>query len=531
MNKSLLFILLCPFFLLVGCTEENFEVVPEETFTPWELAEITRADIGYNNNEELVYLASLQGIVNRNRPEIFLHSGDIYTKWIEEMKQAGYTFKRRTLKEITALYLNRAKGYILVDDELKNTYIAASLAGIYDAVILTEKLAAFTPYNKLPMLADVRDKDEAWLADFIEQNASSFNLTAIVNYDAFPFTMIDYAIANKYPCCNNQKSDGVALQKLYSLIDPNSPHYGFSVPYDDERRDVIFGCETNGIYTVPGINTMSMSVLSSIQLPEVEVTHEDPVLPNQESAHYVTIVFSDGDNTSYLLDLFTRDTYITHPQVADVPISWMYAPTIQNNMRPVHNWYLKNLPEGHCYIGALSGAGYTFPSHHKYVDDYFGISNNMLKECNMDYMVLMDDVDEFDGESEQSYETFMKKNIQYLPDVKGFFYVNYLGYSRWSGKSFKVDGKPVVSFRYFMNVIENFYNQPRTPEEIAQDLNENASRDISSMDAYSAIIVHVNAPSSYDMNDILSFKEMLNDDVLIVNADQFFELIQSNVKD
>lgn len=50
------------------------------------------------------------------------------------------------------------------------------------------------------------------------------------------------------------------------MLKPNSPHYGWGVPYNLERMDVRFGCEHNGVYTVPGINTMSLSILSSKQL-------------------------------------------------------------------------------------------------------------------------------------------------------------------------------------------------------------------------------------------------------------------------
>lgn len=76
----------------------------------WDLIEITRAEVGNSNYEELLYLASLAGLVNRSSPEIFLHSGQAYVKWMTEMKASGYTFTKKSLSEITSLFLNRAKG-------------------------------------------------------------------------------------------------------------------------------------------------------------------------------------------------------------------------------------------------------------------------------------------------------------------------------------------------------------------------------------------------------------------------------------
>ena len=259
------------------------------------------------------------------------------------------------------------------------------LQALQECLILTADLASKAPYNSLQKLADVRDKDEAWLADYIKQHSSQFNLNAIVNNASFPWTMVDFAIANRYPWCSNAKSDGTVLQKLYYMLKPNSPHYGWGVPYNLERMDVRFGCEHNGVYTVPGINTMSLSILSSKQLKPYDRPASPVEVPARTGVHYATIVFSDGDNTSYMLDLFSRNTYISHPRAHEIPLTWMYPPTLRTNMVPVHNWYQKNLPATNCYVGALSGAGYTFPSHHEFVADYFRMTNGMLKDCGMHY--------------------------------------------------------------------------------------------------------------------------------------------------
>lgn len=508
----------------------DFSGAEVEEDTPsenWDLIEITRAEIGNGNYAELLYLASLAGIVNRERPTIFLHSGQIYAKWMDEMRASGYTFSKRSLAQITERFLNKARGYVLVDDAFEKTYIAASLAGVLDAVILTGGLASTAPFDTLPQLADVRDKDESWLADYVERNAGLFDLNAIVNNDAFPWTMVDFAVANRYPWCSNAASDGAALERLYYLVNPNSPHYGWGVPYGSERLDVRFGCEHNGIYTVPGVNTMSLSVFSSKQVKPCDRPAAASELPDRTDVHYAAVMFSDGDNTSYMLDLFSRSTYISHPRAGEMPLTWMYPPTLRTNMVPVHNWYQKNLPATNCYVGALSGAGYTFPSHHEHVGEYFRKTNDMLKDCGLEYMVVMDDADVFGGSAADSYETFMKRHASLLPDVRGFLYMNYLGYAKWQGAGFFVGDVPVVSFRYLMKRDDKFA-EPHTPETIAAALNA-APRDATSLDGYSAIVVHVNAPSNYTVDDMLAFAGMLDDGVVLVNAAQLLELIRRNV--
>lgn len=156
------------------------------------------------------------------------------------------------------------------------------------------------------------------------------------------------------------------------------------------------------------------------------------------------------------------------------------------------------------------------------------MTNGMLKDCGMQYMVLMDDAELFTGSSAGSYETFMKRHTGNLPDMKGFLYMNYLGYAKWQGAYFFAGDAPVVSFRYFMKNDDKF-TEPHTPETIAAALNS-APRDINSIDAYSAIVVHVNAPSSYTVEDMLAFKNLLNENIVLVNTEQFLELIRKNVK-
>ena len=51
-------------------------------------------------------------------------------------------------------------------------------------------------------------------------------------------------------------------------------------------------------------------------------------------------------------------------------------------------------------------------------------------------MVLMDDAELFTGSSAGSYETLMKRHTGNLPDMKGFLYMNYLGYAKWQGAYF-----------------------------------------------------------------------------------------------
>ena len=91
-----------------------------------------------------------------------------------------------------------------------------------------------------------------------------------------------------------------------------------------------------------------------------------------------------------------------------------------------------------------------------FVADYFRMIEWNVKDCGMQYMVLMDDAELFTGSYAGSYETFMKRHTGNLPDMKGFLYMNYLGYAKWQGAYFFAGDAPVVSFRYFMKNDDKF---------------------------------------------------------------------------
>jgi hypothetical protein len=160
-----------------------------------------------------------------------------------------------------------------------------------------------------------------------------------------------------------------------------------------------------------------------------------------------------------------------------------------------------------------------------------------MKECGLEYLVVMDNGTDTAGDREIAFSgtegttvrSRFVNNMQYLPDVKGIFYMNYVEYSTYQGRCFFLDGIPIVSFRYLLfdgRVTNQTFREPPT---LAVSLNA-ASRDVTKIDAYSAVICHVNDPSLYDVNRIVDeVLPLLNNDVVIVDARQFLELIKKNV--
>lgn len=138
-----------------------------------------------------------------------------------------------------------------------------------------------------------------------------------------------------------------------------------------------------------------------------------------------------------------------------------------------------------------------------------------MTSAGLDYLVVMD-FPEFETEEKE----VLNHMLEYMPDVKGLFYMDYTDYAKCKGNAYFIDDKPVVSFKYRLWL-------PMDPmEKIAKKINQ-APRDAGSLDGYSAVVVHA---WSYDMDDVARFKEMLDDDVIIVGAHDFMNLINKNIK-
>jgi hypothetical protein len=465
--------------------------------------------------EELVYIASLQGLVAKKDAKIFIEYRE-NSFWYEPYEKLGYKFVSCNIDEMTKIFLSRAKGYVLCD--MESITVAATLAGPMNAVVVPEVLLTkYTYFDKMKQLYDVRGKDEEWLLEYVKANLSKFNLDAIVqNNPDVPFTMIDYAIANNHICAVGRDKPDL-VRAFYSLIKPNNPRIGWGTPYKHELQDVGLAAEY-GLYTLPGANTVNMSFFSKAKADAPKLKFEDIPLPDVKGkgVHYVMIMMSDGDNMNYTLSgMVQSQKYILNPNCAGIPMNWMYSPSMQSMCPGPHTWYATSLPRYNYLIGGVSGMGYTFPSEQKHLDEFCIKTNAAMKASGLDYCVIMD---RKDFRTEQ--KDILKGMLAKMPDVKGLYYMDYSGYDKWKGDYYKIDGRPVISFRHRLWL-------PKFPlEDIAAKINA-SSRNPEELDAYSAVVVHA---WSYTMDDVARFIELLNDDVVLVNGSQFMELINKNVK-
>ena len=468
---------------------------------------------------ECLLLSSLQGLIAKKYPELYLSINANKDIWVKELiKYGAMVSYTQDWEGIYRQYSDRTKGCILVDTE--SISIGASLAGPNECVLITEDLISFALAANLPVFLDLRGKDEEWLFNQVMLDSSLYNLNAILQSTGkVKVALVDFAIANNYILINGINNPDL-VEKFYALITPNSPRFGWGSPYSHEIEDVSLGSK-NGLFTVPSGNTMNLSFLQKISVPLPREELIGTGLPLEEvsesdSFHYVTIMMSDGDNLNwYLNGMAESGKYYGSPLRGSFPVSWMIPPNLYGWAPLVANYYYSNRTINDYFIGSVSGQGYTYPSIHKNLDEFSRITGASLRASKLSYLTVMDI-----GDFNTVEPIILGEMIDEMPELKGIFYMDYSNYAKWGGKIFFSHNIPIVSFRYRLWLPMDSW------QNIAGRLC-GAKIDPASENGYSAIVVHA---WSYSLAEVADFISGLSPEIKVVDPVTFFRLIEENVK-
>ena len=464
--------------------------------------------------DEAPTLSSIQGLLAREGIRIYIQEKDNF--WKDRIiSESVNTTEVGSLEEAYGLFEKKLKKYVLCD--YSNFAVGATVATSLDAFVVTERILELYPYmrKKSEMVFDVRGKDEYWLLEYVKSNIDKYSLDAITQHNSKrPAALIDLAIAKRYICTVCEDNPEL-MKEFYSLIRPNSPKFGFGTPYHNELKDVALGASF-GLYTVPTANTMNLSFFSQTAAVESQKPAEK-FWDGKDSSnvHHVMIMMSDGDNLNWTIGgCISNRKYMGNEACGNYPLNWMYPPEAMNVAGFVHNYYMNNRPKYNYFIGAVSGQGYTYPSVHRNLADFSGKAAESFLKAGLDYCVIMDTLD---FRTEQ--KTVLSEMLSHMPGLKGIYYMDYGNYAKWKGDSYLIGNIPVHAFRYRLWL-------PMDPlEEIAEKIN-NSPTDPNSLDSYSSVVVHA---WSYGIDDVVRFISLLDDDVRLVNADEYMKLLSKNV--
>jgi hypothetical protein len=276
--------------------------------------------------EDLMTATTLQGLVNRTTPQIFLDyraynedprysNIDDDAEYLELLEDKGRTLVRTTLDELLVKFVDHYKG-VIVGDCFATNYsenVATSLAGVLDGVYMTE-----ARYNK--MKSEIK-KDVLFRLDNRFKSSIDAYMWLWNTYgDQFSRTVLfhtssaaeseghitracrDYAVMSRgFAFCTTDVEtleDYDFYMSIFAACAPNTAVIGRGGGCFPEF-EMFQICGQFAKYFTYGFSTPNMSLFNSLEVGELKQKAPAEITELESDTVYVTFDISEGDNLSW----------------------------------------------------------------------------------------------------------------------------------------------------------------------------------------------------------------------------------------
>ena len=481
-----------------------------------------------SNNEKLLVL-SLQGLANKNKPNIFLDI-DNYLDYVDEPYQ--YISIENALKK----YKNYYNGSILYNYEigLIDMNIASSLSGILDAVILDKEL--YRKYN-IDIIKDITDLT----GDYIDKQEKIFDkykhlfkkdglIHQVTTKDVCHITLRDHGISNEWFCFYTGETEKAKTfrNKVLNWANKNIAIYGWTTDEIDFVNDI----SQYGDYVIPSDWSCNHSYLNKFK--EIKIKQKGVQIKsdlNNPNKHYLTIVVSDGDNVQWLeRDFSTTSTFGQRIKTnEDYILNFTIAPSLAISS-PMVLQKIYNLGKNNYFVSGVSGAGYMNPCQfpEQYLDEFCAKTSDLFDKCDLSIVTLLDNL-QYMTNVGHTIDKFAKfGNI-----IGGIYEIDPTKYAGGNGEIYyptnkQTNNKPFASVRvsFWSNNGLNNSVTKEWIESIADTINK-FEININSKKGYTVLNVH---PWSTTIENLDYLISKLDKHIEIVKCDDFLEMIKNNVR-
>ena len=502
--------------------------------SPGREARVMRFDLDWEvagGLPEKALLVSLQGLANRDQPRLYIvHPPDF--QW--EITEPLYEFYQRkhgvdfieipNADEALLQFKSAARGYVVWDTEVGTSLnVAFTIAGLEDAVVVTEALIPLVEKHGLKPIDDLRGRytgmtDAAIYADAIERYWERCNRDKIMLMGGhrgrvMQPAMADWGIRERMffhdLSADPDEADELALNRLLlEDLNPMSTVFGWH-PYskDTEEQSTTllssYGLKMEGLHNLPNLSfNCQFTFTPGFKFTNNHSVEPDAVLEAEEKV-YLSFVQSD----SIGIGVWTK------PGRGKIPFAWQVTMNWTDFSPAALEYFHESATPNDYFIGGLSGPGYMYPNH--IPPDLFpklmAQARELMDGLDERVMEIMDNsaADGNLGNADLPKET-VDRYYEAFPDVLGF--IN--GYGPARTRDLR-DGRPLISYDYYID--------PRRPrEEVAADLNELIA--LNTTRPY-FLLVHVR--ESNDVNSLVEIIDQLHGPTEVVPLDRFLKLAAS----
>ncbi len=480
---------------------------------------------------EKALVVSLQGLANRTAPRLYVvHPPEFQweiTGPLFEFSQRKHRVAFDELRDADAAlaaFKEHARGYVVWDPAVgASLNVAFTIAGLEDAVVVTEALIPLVERHGLRRIDDLRGRYTSWTDDRIYADAYD-RYWARCNKEKIMLmgghagavrmpAMADWGVRERMffhdLSANPAHPAEVALnRRLLRELNPGGFVFGWhSYAKDTEEQYTtllsMYGLKMEGLHNLPNLSFNCQFTFT----PGFRFTNNHSVARDArlqaEGKVYLTFVQSD----SIGIGVWTK------PGRGKLPFGWQVTMNWTRFSPAALEYFHESATPNDYFIGGLSGPGYMYPNHippHRF-GPLMADARALMEVLDQRVMEIMDNsaADGNVGNADLTKET-VDRYYAAFPDVIGF--INGYGPARTRDMR---DTRPLLSYEYYVD--------PRRPRaEVAADLNElialNAKRPY-------YLLVHVR--ESNDVNSLVEVTRQLEGPVEVVPLDKFLKLAAS----
>ena len=330
-------------------------------------------------DSETIMLITLQGLVNRNQPRIFLNFTPDDAFWLAEMQRQGSTSTPIHVANPLQLFKkfrSSFKGAVVADPHVYVTPdIAMDAAAAYDLVVATPQLAHRL---HIPITMDLRGKfkDDAAALKYMR-------IKIMPHLNKYLSICIDPTILNSgaedeiiaargitwwvtgpkaaFRPGANEAEELKQIKAMLADLPLDSVVHGFYWHGGgvglDEGPGVSLASQFGKVTTVSDY-VSNFSVYGGVHIPKL-TQHFEPAPTYDPHKVYLAITISDGDNLCTWRGFFRN--YFKNPLHGEFPIGWGMGPTLIDCAPTWAKWYYDHELPTDEFICDVSGVGYIYP--------------------------------------------------------------------------------------------------------------------------------------------------------------------------
>jgi len=430
-------------------------------------------------------MISLQGLANTHGPSIYIvypedhtHGG---TKQVLEYYRIRHKVRTTSLQSVDQAaekYRHALKGCVVWDTEvLPSLMVAFTIAGLEEALVVTEAYLPLAKKLGLPVVADLREifvgKTDAeifqWAYDRYWARCSKDYLVylgehcrGLNNRPGFRPAVADFAIVHKAFCTDLSTRPGAGAEyalaeRIMSEMRPLGYLYGWHSYCKDKEEEHITMLSRHALVMAEGLASLpNMSFHGSMRIsPDFRFVQRGNFSRDRhvEEKVYLTLIESDGLG----IGSWNR------PGRGEIPYGWEMNEEYYHVAPALLQYYYESATPNDHFIGSLSGPGYFYPKQFPpdKLPAVLGREDSLMRIMDLHVFGIMDFSD---GDHKVG-------NADLTQEVGDAYYANLTyadGFLNGYGPANTYDcreGRPLLSYNYYVDV-------KKSVEEVAEDLRE-----------------------------------------------------------